>query len=142
LRGQAIPLGESVINTPVKMDLLTNDPSLQVACTRIAPRIERPKLVQMLVSQHPSSIQIPALLFRRLLRSSCIGPSVALGVTSSLAQVSVAVTSESRRKCPNMKIMVICSVCVKPSAYAKPHARDVSVRKKQRRYVKEGSGRW
>jgi hypothetical protein len=55
---------------------------------------------------------------------------------------SVAVTSESRRKCPNMKIMVICSVCVKPSAYAKPHAREVSVRKKQRRYVKEGSGRW
>jgi hypothetical protein len=55
---------------------------------------------------------------------------------------NVAVTRERRRKCPNIKTIVICSVCVKPSAYAKPHASDVRVRKKQRRYVKEGSGRW
>jgi hypothetical protein len=41
-----------------------------------------------------------------------------------------------------MKTMVIWSVCVKPSAYAKPHASDVRVRKKDRRYVKDGSGRW
>jgi hypothetical protein len=54
----------------------------------------------------------------------------------------VAVTSDSARKCPNIKMSVICSVCVKPSAYAKPQARDVRVRKKERRYVNDGSGRW
>lgn len=42
----------------------------------------------------------------------------------------------------NMKTSVIWSVCVKPSAYAKPQAREVNVRKKERRYVKDGSGRW
>ena len=31
---------------------------------------------------------------------------------------------------------------MKPSAYAKPQARDVRVRKKESRYVKDGSGRW
>ena len=55
---------------------------------------------------------------------------------------SVAVRRDSRRKWPNMKTSVTCSVCVKPSAYAKPHAREVSVRKNERRYVKDGSGRW
>jgi hypothetical protein len=55
---------------------------------------------------------------------------------------SVAVMSERSRKWPNINTSVICRVCVKPSAYAKPQARDVRVRKKQRRYVKDGSGRW
>jgi hypothetical protein len=41
-----------------------------------------------------------------------------------------------------MKTSVMCSVCVKPFAYAKPQARDVSVKRKERRYVKDGSGRW
>jgi len=54
----------------------------------------------------------------------------------------VAITSERRRKWPNMKTRVMWRVCVKPSAYAKPQASDVSVRKKESRYVKEGSGRW
>ena len=40
-----------------------------------------------------------------------------------------------------MKTSAMCSVCVKPSAYAKPQARDVNVRKKDKRYVKDGSGR-
>lgn len=55
---------------------------------------------------------------------------------------SVAVRSERSRKWPNMKTRVMCIVCVKPYAYAKPHASDVSVSKKESRYVKEGSGRW
>lgn len=41
-----------------------------------------------------------------------------------------------------MKTRVICNVCVKPSAYAKPQAREVNVRKNESRYVKDGSGRW
>jgi hypothetical protein len=46
------------------------------------------------------------------------------------------------RKCTNIKTSVMCNVCVKPSAYAKPQARDVKVRKRERRYVNDGSGRW
>lgn len=54
----------------------------------------------------------------------------------------VATRSERSRKCPKMKTRVMWRVCVKPSAYAKPQASDVRVRKKESRYVKEGSGRW
>lgn len=55
---------------------------------------------------------------------------------------SVAINSESSKKCPNIKTIVMWRVCVKPSAYAKPHASDVRVRKKESRYVNDGSGRW
>jgi hypothetical protein len=55
---------------------------------------------------------------------------------------SVAVRSESSRKCTNMKTSVIWRICGTPPAYAIPHAMDVRVRKNAMRYVKDGSGRW
>jgi hypothetical protein len=54
----------------------------------------------------------------------------------------VAVTSESSRKCTTMNVSVTRMTRGKPSAYAKPHASEVRNIKAERRYVKEGSGRW
>lgn len=48
---------------------------------------------------------------------------------------------DTARKCPNTNAKRTLNVRETPSAYARPQARAVRTRKKESRYVKDGSGR-